>query len=125
MAPAPRAASMATSSSGSRLRVGTGRSYPGRAYDASMPDATTVRNRWILAAVILSAGIVFLDGTIVNVALPRIGEELPATYVGTLEGQAYVTSGYLAVLSAMLIIAGAMADRYGRRRIFIIGLVSF
>jgi EmrB/QacA subfamily drug resistance transporter len=90
-----------------------------------MPDATTVRNRWILAAVILSAGIVFLDGTIVNVALPRIGEELPTTYLGTLEGQAYITSGYLAVLSAMLIISGAMADRYGRRRIFIIGLVSF
>jgi EmrB/QacA subfamily drug resistance transporter len=82
-------------------------------------------SRWILGAVILSSGIVFLDSTIVNVALPAIGRELPATVLGTLEGQAYITSGYLAVLSAMLIIAGAAADRYGRRRIFIIGLVSF
>ena len=42
-----------------------------------------------------------------------------------LEGQAYVGSGYLAVLAALLIIAGALADRYGRRRIFIIGLAAF
>ena len=47
----------------------------------------------------------------------------PPTRSATLEGQAYVTSGYLAMLSAFLIIAGALADRYGRRRIFIIGLV--
>jgi EmrB/QacA subfamily drug resistance transporter len=88
-------------------------------------SAQPAHSRWILGAVILSAGIVFLDSTIVNVALPAIGQELPATIMGTLEGQAYITSGYLAVLSAMLIIAGAAADRYGRRRIFIIGLVSF
>jgi EmrB/QacA subfamily drug resistance transporter len=83
------------------------------------------RQRWILAAVVLGSGIVFLDGTIVNVALPRMGRELPATFVGVLEGQAYITSGYLAVLAALLIVAGALADRYGRRRIFVIGLVSF
>ncbi len=81
--------------------------------------------RWVLLAVVLASGIVFLDSTIVNVALPTIGADLPATVVGTLEGQAYVTSGYLATLSAFLIIAGAMADRYGRRRVFIIGLASF
>lgn len=80
---------------------------------------------WILTAVVLGSGIVFLDGTIINVALPRIGEELPATVVGRLEGQTYVTSGYLAVLSALLILAGALADTYGRRRIFAIGLAGF
>ncbi len=78
-----------------------------------------------MTAVILGSGIVFLDGTIVNVALPRMGRELPATLVGVLEGQAYITSGYLAVLAALLIISGALADRYGRRRIFAIGLASF
>ena len=86
---------------------------------------TGTQARWILLAVILASGIVFLDSTIVNVALPTIAADLPATAVGALEGQAYVTSGYLATLSAFLIIAGALADRYGRRRIFIIGLVSF
>jgi len=80
---------------------------------------------WILTAVVLGSGIVFLDGTIVNVALPRIGEELPASLMGVLEGQAYVNSGYLAMLSALLILAGALADVYGRRRIFAIGLVGF
>jgi EmrB/QacA subfamily drug resistance transporter len=81
--------------------------------------------RWILSAVVLGSGIVFLDGTIVNVALKKIGEELPATLVGAFEGQAYITSGYLAVLAALLILAGALADRYGRRRIFAIGLAGF
>ncbi len=88
-------------------------------------NVTGTQARWILLAVILASGIVFLDSTIVNVALPTIAADLPATAVGTLEGQAYITSGYLATLSAFLIIAGALADRYGRRRIFIIGLVSF
>ena len=84
----------------------------------------TGSQRWTLVAAILGSGIVFLDGTIVNLALPAIGR-LPTTFVGVLEGQAYVVSGYLAVLSALLILAGALADYYGRRRIFAIGLVGF
>jgi EmrB/QacA subfamily drug resistance transporter len=90
-----------------------------------MTSATRIHPRWILTAVILASGIVFLDSTIVNVALPRIALDLPTAVLGTLEAQAYVTSGYLAMLSATLILAGALADRYGRRRVFIIGLVSF
>ena len=86
---------------------------------------TQASARWILSAVVLGSGIVFLDGTIVNVALKKIGQELPATFVGAFEGQAYITSGYLAVLAALLILAGALADRYGRRRIFAIGLAGF
>ncbi|HLQ47865.1 MAG TPA: MFS transporter [Candidatus Dormibacteraeota bacterium] len=81
--------------------------------------------RWTLAAAILGSGIVFLDGTVVNIALKRIGQELPASFLGVFEGQAYVQSGYLAVLAALLIIAGALADVYGRRRIFVIGLLGF
>jgi EmrB/QacA subfamily drug resistance transporter len=80
---------------------------------------------WILLATIVASGMVFLDGTVVNVAIRRIGEELPATILGTLEAQAYITSGYLAVLSAFLILAGALADKYGRRRIFLIGVLGF
>ncbi len=90
-----------------------------------MPSASGSSARWILLAVVLASGIVFLDSTVVNVALPRIGQELPSSVLGTLEAQAYVTSGYLAMLSAFLILAGALADRYGRRRIFIIGLAAF
>jgi EmrB/QacA subfamily drug resistance transporter len=78
-----------------------------------------------MVAVILGSGIVFLDGTVVNVALETIGRELPSTFVGRLEGLTYVNSGYLAVLAALLILAGALSDYYGRRRIFRVGLVGF
>ena len=80
---------------------------------------------WILVATIVASGMVFLDGTVVNVAIRHIGQDLPSTLLGTLEAQAYITSGYLAVLSAFLILAGALADKYGRRRIFLIGLAGF
>ena len=78
----------------------------------------TRRQRWTLVATIIGSGAVFLDGTIVNIALQQIGQELPATLVGVLEGQAYVVSGYLAVLAALLILAGALSDHYGRRRVY-------
>jgi EmrB/QacA subfamily drug resistance transporter len=85
----------------------------------------TTRQRWTLVATIVGSGIVFLDGTIVNVALPRIGRDLPATLIGILEGQTYVVSGYLAVLAALLILAGALSDHYGRRKVFAFGLSAF
>ena len=78
-----------------------------------------------MIAAVLGSSAVFLDGTIVNVALKRIGEELPAAFLGVLEGQTYVNSGYLAVLAALIILAGAISDRYGRKRVFAIGLVGF
>jgi EmrB/QacA subfamily drug resistance transporter len=85
----------------------------------------TTRQRATLAAAILGSAIVFLDGTIVTIALKNIGEDLPATIVGKLEGQTYVTSGYLATLAAFLVLAGALGDYYGRRRVFLIGLIGF
>lgn len=83
------------------------------------------KERWILAAAVLGSGIVFLDGTVVNVALPRIGRDLPRLFLGVLEGQSYVYYAYLLTLSALLILAGALSDYYGRRRMFIYGLVGF
>ncbi len=80
---------------------------------------------WILTAAILGSGIVFLDSTVVNVALPQIGRDLPSTSLGVLEGQSYVYYGYLLSLSALLILAGALADFYGRRRLFLIGMIGF
>src|SRR5437667_391800 len=81
--------------------------------------------RWILAAAVLGSGIVFLDSTVVNVALPRIGRDLPRLFLGVLEGQSYVYNAYLLTLSALLILAGALTDYYGRKRMFIYGLVGF
>ena len=85
----------------------------------------TTAQRGTLAAAILGSAIVFLDGTLVYIALPRIGEQLPSTVLGKLEGQTYITSGYLATLAAFLVLAGALGDYYGRRRMFIIGLAGF
>jgi EmrB/QacA subfamily drug resistance transporter len=92
---------------------------------SSTGDEGGLHRHWVLLATIVASGMVFLDGTVVNVAIRRIGEELSSSVLGTLEAQAYITSGYLAVLSAFLILAGAMADKYGRRRIFLIGLAGF
>jgi MFS family permease len=85
----------------------------------------TSRQRWTLVATIIGSGVVFLDGTIVNVALKSIGQQLPATAMSPFEGQTYIVSGYLAVLAALLILSGALSDHYGRRRMYAIGLAGF
>ncbi|HEV2368769.1 MAG TPA: MFS transporter [Acidimicrobiales bacterium] len=77
--------------------------------------------RWILTATILGSGIVFIDGTVVNVALPAIGHSLHAS----LAGLQWTIDGYLLTLSALLLIGGGLGDRYGRRLIFVIGLGVF
>jgi len=92
---------------------------------APAAQLTDTARRWVLVAAILGSGIVFLDGTVVNVALPRIGRDLPSRFLGTLEGQTYVYSGYLLTLSALLVLAGALSDEYGRRRMFVLGLAGF
>ena len=81
--------------------------------------------RWTLVAAVLASATVFLDATVVNVALPRIGRDLPHSLVGVLEGQTYVYTGYLLSLSALLILAGALTDEYGRKRMFMLGLAGF
>jgi EmrB/QacA subfamily drug resistance transporter len=85
----------------------------------------TDRRRWILIAAVLGSSIVFLDSTVVNVALPRIGRDLPRLFLGVLEGQSYVYNGYLLTLCALLILAGAITDYYGRKRAFLLGLAGF
>ena len=85
----------------------------------------TPRARWTLIAAILGSGIVFLDSTVVNVALPKMGRELPSTIFGVLEAQSYVYNGYLLTLSALLILAGALSDFFGRKRLFVLGLSGF
>ncbi len=79
---------------------------------------------WTLIAAVLGSSIVFLDSAVLTVALPAIGRE-PRLFVDVLEAQNYIQYGYLLSLSSLLILAGALSDYYGRRRMFIIGLVGF
>jgi len=75
----------------------------------------------VLVATVLGTGIAFLDGTVVNVALPSIGRDF---HVGLASLQWTIT-GYTLTLSALLLLGGALGDRYGRRRLFVIGVVWF
>ena len=77
--------------------------------------------RWVIAATVLGSGIAFLDGTIVNVALPAIGRDLETDVAGL----QWTLDAYLVTLTAFLLFGGALGDRFGRRRIFLAGLVSF
>jgi EmrB/QacA subfamily drug resistance transporter len=77
--------------------------------------------RWILAATILASSMAFIDGTVVNVALPFLQTNLNATAIGI----QWVVEAYSLFLSALLLVGGSLGDRYGRRRIFNLGVVIF
>ena len=79
------------------------------------------RGRWVLAATILASSMAFIDGTVVNVALPFLQTNLNATAIGI----QWVVEAYALFLSALLLVGGSLGDRYGRRRIFNIGVVVF
>lgn len=77
--------------------------------------------RWIIASTVLGSGVAFVDSTVVNVALPKIGLDVG----GGMPTQQWVLDGYLLTLSALLLLGGVLGDWYGRRRVFVIGLVAF
>src|SRR5205085_2157608 len=81
----------------------------------------TAEGRWLIIAAVLGSGVVFLDGTVVNVALPVLGRDLHAS----LRGLQWILDGYLVTLSSLLLLGGSAGDRYGRRRIFVAGLAGF
>lgn len=81
----------------------------------------TTAARWVLLATVLGSGVAFLDGTIVNVALPAIAADLDAS----LADLQWVLNGYLVTLSAFVLLGGSLGDRYGRRRVFLLGLGGF
>src|SRR3954467_12939838 len=82
---------------------------------------TAAQKRLTLAAAILGSITAFIDSTVVNVALPRIRDDLG----GGLAGQQWLTDAYLLTLGALLLVGGALGDLYGRRRVFSIGLAGF
>jgi len=83
--------------------------------------STDSRGKWVLAATILASSMAFIDGTVVNVALPFLQTNLNATAIGI----QWVVEAYALFLSALLLVGGSLGDRYGRRRIFNIGVVIF
>jgi len=101
-------------------------SYPrvlGAARDITIPEGQAGRRRRLLVLVICSSSLfmTYLDSTILNVALPTLQKDLHAS----LAGLQWVADAYLVVIASLLLLAGSMADRLGRKRLFIIGLCGF
>lgn len=76
---------------------------------------------WTLVASILASSLSFVDGSVVNVALPAIGADLEAPA----SGLQWIVNAYLLPLSALLLLGGAAGDKFGRRRLFLIGIALF
>src|SRR6195952_2267876 len=81
----------------------------------------SVQGKWVLLATVLGSGLAQLDGTVVNVALPRIGADLGAG----LTSLQWTLNAYTLTLSGLLLLGGSLGDRLGRRRIFVIGVIWF
>ena len=77
--------------------------------------------RWVVAATVLGSGMASVDATVVGIALPTIGREFHAS-IAQLQ---WVVNGYTLTLAALLLVGGSLGDRFGRRRIFTIGVVWF
>jgi EmrB/QacA subfamily drug resistance transporter len=81
----------------------------------------TPTGRWVLLVTILGSGMALLDATVVNIALPAIGREFGAGF-RTLQ---CIVNAYALTLAALILLAGALGDHFGRRRVFIIGVTGF
>jgi len=79
------------------------------------------QERLTLVATILGSTVVFLDATVVNVALPAIGDDLGAG----LAGQQWVVEAYMLAMVSLLLVGGSLGDQFGRRRMFVAGLIAF
>jgi EmrB/QacA subfamily drug resistance transporter len=77
--------------------------------------------RWLLTVAVAGSGMAFLDGTVVNVALPDIGRDLGAS-TSALQ---WILNGYLLTLASLILLGGSLGDRYGRRRVFVLGIWLF
>jgi EmrB/QacA subfamily drug resistance transporter len=92
-----------------------------RAGELADTACSPASRRWVLVATILASGMAFVDGTMVNVALPAIRRDLQAT----LADAQWVVESYALFLAALLLVGGSLGDRYGRRRVFLIGVAVF
>jgi EmrB/QacA subfamily drug resistance transporter len=81
----------------------------------------TPAGRWVLLTTVLGSGIVMIDGTVVNVALERIGTELQADFASL----QWTVNAYTLTLASLILLGGSLGDHLGRRRVFLIGVVWF
>jgi EmrB/QacA subfamily drug resistance transporter len=81
----------------------------------------TPAGRWVLLTTVLGSGIVMIDGTVVNVALERIGTELQAEFASL----QWTVNAYTLTLASLILLGGSLGDHLGRRRVFLIGVVWF
>ncbi len=81
----------------------------------------TTSGRAVIAAAVLGSGMTWLDGSVVNVALRTIGEDLDAS----LAQLQWINNGYLVSLASLILLGGSLGDRLGRRKVFILGTVWF
>jgi EmrB/QacA subfamily drug resistance transporter len=91
------------------------------AADAGELRMGTAAGRWVLATTVLGSGLVMIDGTVVNVALERIGTDLDADFAGL----QWTVNAYTLTLAALILLGGSLGDHLGRRRIFLIGVAWF
>ena len=89
--------------------------------DAPALTYSSAPGRWVLALTVLGSGIAALDATVVNIALPTIGREFQ-TGIAALQ---WVMTGYTLTLAAFLLLGGSLGDHFGRKKIFLIGIVWF
>src|SRR3981081_2823122 len=96
---------------------------PGDAATARMAQGTRspAYPRLVVATTILASSLAFIDGSVVNVGLPAIGRSFHADATGL----QWVVNAYLLPLSALLLLGGAAGDRFGRRRLLIVGVLLF
>ena len=87
----------------------------------SVAECQKARGRWILAATILGSSMSFIDGTVVNVALPALQRDLNATATDV----QWVVEAYALFLAALLLLGGSLGDLFGRRLIYAIGILIF
>src|SRR5437016_12024545 len=86
-----------------------------------MASPSAASKRWILIASILGSAAVFVEGTVVSVALPALGRDLRLG----VSGLQWVMNGYLLTLSALMLLGGALGDTLRRTQVFVVGLVGF
>ena len=90
-----------------------------------MPDtlirAGSAQGRWVLTAAVLGSGMAMLDGTVVNIALRSIGDDLGASFAQLRVGG----QRYLLALASLILVGGSLGDHLGRRRVFMVGVGWF